>query len=153
MTSGELTIGRYINAPPTRVWRAWSEPALFAQWWLPAPLECRVVKMDLRPGGGFETRMREGSGEFQPHVEGCFLEVVPERRLAFTTVLTEGWKPFEPWLAMTAIFSFEADGKGTRYSARVLHRNAEESRKHVEMGFDDGWCTVMGQMAALVEGG
>jgi uncharacterized protein YndB with AHSA1/START domain len=147
----ELTIARYINAPPTIVWTAWSKPEHLAKWWIPAPLECEVVKLDLRPGGGFETHMREGGGKFQPHVEGCFLEIVAEARLVFTTVLTEGWRPAEPWLALTAIISFEAEGSGTRYSARVLHRNPADARKHADLGFRDGWGTAIDQLAALVE--
>ena len=151
-TPSDLTIDRFIAAPPARVWKAWSTPDHLAKWWIPAPIECQVVKLDLRPGGGFETRMREGGGEFQPHVEACFLDVVPEERLVFTTVLKEGWQPVEPWLALTAIITFAAEGEGTRYAARVLHRNAEESRKHEEMGFHDGWGTAIAQLAAFVTG-
>lgn len=147
----ELTIARLIKAPPAAVWDAWSDPAKLARWWIPAPIECRVDALDLRPGGGFATRMREGSGDFQPHVDGCFLEAVPEKRLVFTTVMTEGWQPVEPWLAITAILTFEAQDDGTLYSARVLHKNPEDSRKHDEMGFQDGWGTTLGQLAALIE--
>lgn len=150
--AAELTITRFINAPPARVWKAWSTPEHLAKWWIPAPIECKVIKLDLRPGGGFETHMREPGADFQPHVEGCFLEIVPEARLVFTTVLTEGWKPIEPWLAMTAIITFEAEGDGTRYTARALHRTPEDSRKHDEMGFQEGWGTTIDQLAALVEG-
>src|SRR5690606_34413101 len=110
----ELTIDRYIDAPPATVWKAWSTPEHLEKWWIPAPTECQVVKLDLRPGGGFETRMREGGGEFQPHVDGCFLDIEPEARLVFTTVMTAGWRPVEPWLALTAIITFEAQGRGTR---------------------------------------
>lgn len=147
----ELTISRFIAAPPAAVWNAWSVPANLEKWWIPAPIECQVVKLDLRPGGGFETRMREGDGAFQPHVDGCFLEAIPETRLVFTTVLTEGWQPAEPWLAMTAILTFAAQDGGTLYSARVLHKSPEDSRKHAEMGFHDGWGTVLGQLADLLE--
>ncbi len=146
-----LTIARHIKAPPATVWRAWSEPQHFAKWWIPAPIECQVVKLDLRPGGGFETRMRTGDGPFQPHVNGCFLEVVPAARLVFTTVLTEGWMPFEPWLALTAIITLTAEGNGTRYAARVLHRNAADATKHDEMGFQEGWGLALAQLDACVE--
>ena len=147
----ELTISRRIAAPPSAVWDAWSDPDKLAAWWIPAPIECRVDTLDLRPGGGFVTRMREGDGAFQPHVDGCFLEAVPEKRLVFTTVLTEGWQPAEPWLALTAILTFEAQDGGTLYSARVLHKSAEDSAKHDEMGFYEGWGTAIGQLAALTE--
>lgn len=146
-----LTISRLIHASPAIVWQAWSRPEHLAQWWIPAPIACQVVKLDLRPGGGFETRMREPGGEFQPHVDGCFLDIVPEERLVFTTVLVEGWRPVEPWLALTAIITFAAEGHGTRYTARVLHRNAADSRKHEEMGFHEGWGTALDQLAAHVQ--
>src|SRR3546814_18405646 len=74
MSKSELTISRHIAAPPSAVWAAWSDPAKLAQWWIPAPIICRVDQLDLRPGGGFVTRMREeGATDFQPHVDGCFL--------------------------------------------------------------------------------
>jgi uncharacterized protein YndB with AHSA1/START domain len=147
----ELTISRFINAPPAVVWKAWSTPEHLQKWWIPAPMECRVVKLDLRAGGGFETLMRENGGEFRPHVEGCFVDVIPKSRLAFTTALTEGWRPTEPWLALTAIMTFDAEAAGTRYAARVMHKNDEDSRKHEEMGFEQGWGSAIAQLAALVE--
>lgn len=147
-----LTISRLIAAPPSAVWNAWSVPENLAKWWIPAPIECQVVTLDLRPGGGFVTRMREaGAADFQPHVDGCFLEAIPEKKLVFTTVLTEGWQPAEPWLALTAIMTFEAQDGGTFYSARVLHKTPEDSAKHDEMGFYEGWGTAIGQLAGLVE--
>ena len=82
--------------------------------------------------------------------KAVFLEVVPEARLAFTTVLTEGWQPTEPWLALTAIMTFAAEGSGTRYSARVLHKDAANSRKHEEMGFHEGWGATIDQLAVYV---
>ncbi|MDR7059190.1 MULTISPECIES: SRPBCC family protein [unclassified Sphingopyxis] len=152
MSKSELTISRHIAAPPSAVWDAWSDPAKLARWWIPAPIECRIVTLDLRPGGGFVTQMREeAAADFQPHVDGCFLEAIPEQRIVFTTVLTEGWQPAEPWLAMTAILTFEAKDGGTLYSARVLHKTPEDSAKHEEMGFHDGWGTVLGQLAELLE--
>lgn len=150
--NAELTISRFINGRPATVWKAWSKAEHLARWWIPDPIECKVIKLDLRPGGGFETRMREDGGEFQPHVEGCFLEVAPERRLVWTTTLAEGWQPIEPWLALTAIITFEAEGRGTRYSARVLHKSAADSRKHEEMGFQEGWGTTIDQLASYVVG-
>ena len=152
MSKSELTISRHIAAPPAAVWDAWSDPAKLAQWWIPAPIICRVDQLDLRPGGGFVTRMREeGATDFQPHVDGCFLEAIPNERLVFTTVLTEGWQPVDPWLALTAILTFEAKDGGTLYSARVLHKNPEDSAKHDEMGFHEGWGTTIDQLAAMLE--
>ena len=149
--ASDLLVTRTINAPPALVWKAWSTPEHLAKWWIPAPIECQVVKLDLRPGGAFETRMREDGGPFQPHLEGCFLEVVPEASLGFTTTLTEGWRPAEPWLAMTAIMTFEAEGRGTRYTARALHKSPADARNHEEMGFHNGWSAALDQLVALAK--
>lgn len=148
--ANELSISRHIDASPARVWRAWSRPEHLAQWWIPRPIECQVIKLDLHPGGGFETRMREGDGAFKPHVEACFLDIVPEQRLVWTTMLAEGWRPTEPWLGLTAIITLAAAGQGTLYSARVLHKHAADARKHEDMGFQEGWGTTIDQLAAFV---
>ena len=59
--TAELTIERFIAAPPAAVWDAWSDPAKLEKWWIPAPIECRVARLDLRPGGGpFLPRVGEG---------------------------------------------------------------------------------------------
>ena len=106
--------------------------------------------MDLRPGGSFETHMSEdGGATFKPHVEGCFLDIVPEERIVFTTALVEGWRPFDPWLALTAIITMKDAGSSTHYTSRVLHKNAEDSQKHDEMGFQAGWGTTIAQLEKI----
>ncbi len=147
--NSELEISRIIKAPRAAVWRAWAEPLQFEKWWIPGPIVCKVVTMDLRPGGGFETLMREDGGEFQPHVMGCFLEIVPQQRIVFTTVLKQGWQPCEAWLAMTSIVTMEDMGPHTRYVARALHRTPEDSARHADMGFADGWGMAIDQLEAV----
>src|SRR3546814_3850903 len=93
----------------------------------------------------------EGAADFQPHVDGCFLEAIANERLVFTTVMTEGWQPAEPWLALTAILTFEAQDGRPPYSARVPHKSPEDSAKPVEMGFHEGWGTPIGQLARSEE--
>ena len=38
----DLQISRVIKAPRRTVWRAWTDPASFEQWWVPAPAKCKV---------------------------------------------------------------------------------------------------------------
>ncbi|WP_204312415.1 SRPBCC domain-containing protein [Escherichia coli] len=37
----ELTIARFIDAPPALVWKAWTTPEHLAKWWIPAPSNAR----------------------------------------------------------------------------------------------------------------
>ena len=39
------------------------------KWWIPEPMTCRVIRMDLRAGGGFETQMGDNGKDFPPHLD------------------------------------------------------------------------------------
>ena len=146
----DLTISRIIRAPRSLVWSAWSDPANFEQWWVPAPARCQVVAMDLHAGGALETRISEDGGAFVPHLSGCFLAVDQGERIVFTNSLVAGWRPAEhPF--MTAIITLRDHPQGTDYSAHAMHKNGADRAMHENLGFADGWGTVIAQLAALVE--
>ncbi|HVE78921.1 MAG TPA: SRPBCC family protein [Gemmatimonadaceae bacterium] len=146
----DLTISRVIKAPRPVVWRAWTDPASFEQWWVPAPAKCRVVDMDLHPGGAFVTEISEKGGGFMPHLSGCFLAVDDLERIVFTDALVGGWRPAEQPF-MTAIITLQDHPLGTDYVAHVMHKSGADRSMHEEMGFYDGWGTVAEQLAALAE--
>jgi uncharacterized protein YndB with AHSA1/START domain len=147
----DLTISRVIRAPRSAVWDAWTNPVSFAQWWIPAPARCRVVEMDLRPGGALVTQISENGGPFTPHLSACFLAVDELDRIVFTNALTGGWRPAEhPF--MTAIITLRDHPQGTDYLAHVMHKSNADRNMHEQMGFYDGWGTVAEQLARLVEG-
>lgn len=146
----DLTITRVIKAPRAAVWRAWRDPACLAQWWVPAPTQCQVVALELKPGGAFVTRISENGGEFAPQINGCFLAVEEAERIVFTTCLVSGWRPAEePFI--TAIIRFSDHPLGTEYVAHVMHKNNADRTSHTDMGFYDGWGTVIEQLANFVE--
>jgi len=147
----DLTISRIIRAPRSAIWSAWTDPARFEQWWIPAPARCRVVDMDLRPGGAFVTRMSENGGDFMPHISACFLAIDEGERIVFTTALVGGWRPAEqPFI--TAIITMRDHPDGTDYHAYVMHKDPADRAMHEKLGFYDGWGTVIEQLARLVEG-
>ena len=147
----DLTFARVIRAPRAAVWQAWTDPRQLEKWWIPAPARCRVVDLELRPGGAFTTHMSENGGDFMPHVSGCFLAVEPMARLVFTTALVGGFRPGEPWLTMTANLAFSDHPEGMTYAAHVMHRSPKDRAEHDKLGFHEGWGTVAAQLARLVE--
>lgn len=151
----DLEISRFVNAPRKKVWQAWTDREILKLWWCPKPWVTEVRALDLRPGGAFHTYMTgplpDGTtGESDN--PGVFLEVIPERKLVATSMLLEGWRPASPWIGITSIFTMEDEGDGTRYVARCLHQNAEAAKKHEEMGFYDGWGTMITQMEEIARG-
>ena len=146
----DLTISRVIKAPRSAIWRAWTDPASFEQWWVPAPAKCKVLEMDLRPGGSFVTQISEDGGDFMPHLSACFLAIDDLERIIFTNALVGGWRPAEQPF-MTAIITLRDHLMGTDYVAHVMHKNNADRNLHEEMGFYDGWGTVTEQLARLAE--
>lgn len=147
----DLEINRLMKASPAQIWRCWTDPKLLEQWWAPKPVVTRDVVIDLRPGGRFSSVMEvPGHGEMAG--EGCFLDVVPERRLVWTDLLERDWHPARgEAFGFTAVILMEPEGSGTRYIARALHGTEALAKKHEEMGFFDGWGTVAGQLDELAQ--
>jgi uncharacterized protein YndB with AHSA1/START domain len=109
--------------------------------------------MELRPGGAFVTRMSENGVDYTPHLDACFLAVDELERIVFTNALVGGWRPAEQYYpaALTAIITLRDHPMGTDYAAHVMHRNDADRETHKELGFFDGWGTVMAQLARRVE--
>jgi len=147
-SSHDLVIDRVVHAPRAKLWRAWTEPALLAQWWCPRPWTTEVRAFELRPGGAFHTFMSGPDGGTSDN-PGCFLEIVPQQRLVFTSMLTGDWRPNTPWMGFTAIITLADEPDGTRYIATVMHPDEATRTRHQELGFFDGWNTCITQLEAF----
>lgn len=142
----ELSVERHIAASPDTVWNVMTER--MAEWWCPKPWTTEIVEMDRRPGGRSAMIMHGPEGEQHPQ-EGIYLAYEPGKRFAFTDALTADLMPSGPF--MVGIFAIEADGDGTRYSAKSRHWTREAMEQHREMGFEEGWGAVADQLKALCE--
>jgi uncharacterized protein YndB with AHSA1/START domain len=145
----DLVLERVIDVPRDLVWEVWTSPKHIPHWFVPKPWSITKCELDLRPGGIFSTVMRSPEGQEFPNL-GCYLEVTPKQRLVFTDTLLPGYRP-APNPFFTAILTLEDKGKGTRYIAQAIHGNPENSKKHEEMGFFDGWGKVVDQMAEYIQ--
>ena len=150
----DLTLQRTIRASPSSVWRAWTDPELLARWWVPAPMQARVDRLDVQPGGAFVTSMRETAGEYLPHTNGIFLVVEPERRLVFTNAIDSSLRPAKPEpVSMTAEIVLDEHADGTAYRVIVRHGDPAARNLHEDLGFFEGWGSVTSALAELVETG
>jgi uncharacterized protein YndB with AHSA1/START domain len=149
----DLTLERVIRAPRAAVWAAWTDPARFAQWWLPAPTVCRVDRLEVRPGGGLVTSMSDDGEKFAPHMDATFLLVEELERIVFTNAIDGSWRPVNPMpVPMTAEITLGDHPDGTDYRLVVRHGDPVDRARHEELGFFDGWGFVTGQLAAVAEG-
>jgi uncharacterized protein YndB with AHSA1/START domain len=86
MAEAGFSITRVFDAPRERVWREWTSPEAFADWYGGSEAEVPVstVSMDVREGGAWRATMFAGAGRHEIHWAGEYLEVEEPRRLVFT---------------------------------------------------------------------
>lgn len=147
----DFAIERFIDAPPRLVWEALTTPAHLQQWYMPKPWG-RVARaeLDVRPGGVFSIDIAVGDGPEIPNL-GCFLDVVPMERLAWTSMLFPGYRPavFDD-IPITAIVTMRAEGSGTRYVFTALHRTEADLETNMASGFHQGTEIAVDQFVAHV---
>jgi uncharacterized protein YndB with AHSA1/START domain len=144
----ELFLERVIDASPEKLFRAWTEPDLLKQWFTPKPWTVSRVELELRAGGKNLVVMRSPEGQEFPN-RGIYLEVSTNKRLVLTDAYIDAWTPSEKPF-MTAIITFDAQGTGTKYTARVLHWSVADRETHEKMGFHEGWGLATDQLQELV---
>ena len=146
----DLVLVREINAPREILYTCWTTPEHLVHWFVPKPHKVTACALDVRPGGKCNTTFNVDGTEMENN--GVYLEVIPNEKLVFTDTYTEGWRP-NPEPFMTAILTFEDIGNGrTRYTAVARHRSKETAESHKQMGFYDGWGTVVTQLEEYAQG-
>jgi uncharacterized protein YndB with AHSA1/START domain len=145
----ELVLSRVVPVPRSAIYRAWTTPELVMEFFVPKPWSMAAVDMDPRPGGRWNSIMRDPDGKEYPN-SGVYLELVPDARIVFTDAYTEGWVPSgKPFF--TGIIELSDEDGGTRYTARARHWRAEDKAAHEKMGFHEGWGAVLDQLVALIQ--
>jgi uncharacterized protein YndB with AHSA1/START domain len=145
----DLILTCMLNAPPAKVFRAWTDPTLITQWFTPPPWKTTHAELDVRAGGSSLIVMRGPDGTEMPN-RGVYLEVVPDRKLVMTNAYTKAWEPSEkPFI--TFILTFEDLGGRTKYTAIARHWSIADREAHEKMGFHQGWPIATEQLAALLE--
>lgn len=162
-TKLDLVLKRDLAVPVDLVWRGLTEPELVKQWFCPKPWQTTECRIDLRPGGEFYSVMQGPNGEEGHAGASCFLEIVPQERLVWTTSLLPGYRPKSPAAAdddgscgsimFTCDITLKEMEGGTQYVAHVMHGTPEQMKAHAEMGFNEGWNTTITQLEELLKQG
>jgi uncharacterized protein YndB with AHSA1/START domain len=82
----ELVVTRTFDAPPSMVFRAWSQAELFRRWWMPksvSGVSLVSCDMDVRTGGKYRLEFSAGGSDTMAFY-GKYLDVVPNERIVWT---------------------------------------------------------------------
>jgi uncharacterized protein YndB with AHSA1/START domain len=148
----DFVIERFIDAPVHLVWEALTKPEHLKEWYMPREWgRVSRCELDVRPGGMFSIDIAVGDGPDLPNL-GCFVEVVPMERLAWTSMLFPGFRPavFDD-IPITAVVTLQATGTGTRYVFTGLHRDEADFEKNKETGWQTGTEIAVDQLVAHVK--
>lgn len=122
----ELVITRIFNAPPSTVYRAWSQPELFQRWWVPKSVPGMLLigcDMDVRTGGKYRLEFAMGGADTMAFY-GKYLEVVPSERIVWTNDEEEEG-------AITTV-TFEQQGSKTLLTFHELYPTSEALEEALE---------------------
>jgi uncharacterized protein YndB with AHSA1/START domain len=127
-TKPSLTLKRRYNAPPAKVFAAWTEPEKLARWMGSEQIISVRAETDLRVGGRYHIKMITASD--QHDVSGVYREVVPNEKIVFTWA----WKSTPERESLVTVL-LKADGGGTLLTLTHEQFFDEEARDRHQQGW------------------
>ena len=130
-TDREIRIERIFNAPRDRVWKAFTDPELVAQWWGRGN-KLVIEKMDLQRGGHW--RFVEHGPDGVHGFEGRYREVSPPDRV----VQTFEWDGMPGYVAVeTMTLEDLGDGRTRVVTISLFHTTGERDGM-LQSGMEEG---------------
>ncbi len=131
-----LSISKVIQATPDKVYAAWLDPRMLAQFMTPGPnMTCPQVETDPRVGGAYKVVMRDGETDIPHH--GTYLELTPYSRIAFT------WNSPHAAPDSEVHLTFAPEGDGTKVELTHVKFKNEDSLN----GHKAGWTGILEALA------
>ncbi len=144
---GKVAITRVFDAPRALVWRAWTDPAMMANWFGPRGFTSSVPELDLRVGGALRIVMHGPDGNDYP-MKGVFLEVAPPERLVYSNIALDkdGNHLLE---GETTVTLSEQDGKTTLYLVSHMVGRVPIAPQMLA-GMEAGWTQSIDKLGELL---
>ena len=130
-TEREIRIERIFDAPRERVWRAFTDPTLVAQWWGRGH-KLVIERMEVERGGHW--RYVEHGPDGVHGFEGRYREVTPPERL----VHTFEWDGMPGYVAVETVTLEDLGDGRTRIVNTSLFHTTEERDGMLHSGMEQG---------------
>ncbi len=146
----QVTVIREFAAPVDRVWPAWTQPELLDQWWAPRPWTAETKSMDFRPGGTWYYSMVGPAGE-RHHCRADYSAIDPQHSYTALDAFCDGQGTVNPDFPRTNWHVvFEPSQTGTKVTVTMTFSTAEDMKKLLEMGFQEGFTMAHGNLDELL---
>ncbi|HEY3002939.1 MAG TPA: SRPBCC domain-containing protein [Kribbellaceae bacterium] len=134
-TDTTVTMERTLQAPAQKVYDAWTQPELMAQWYCPNPAWELKAESDLRVGGAYVLTMG-------PHVvRGSYTELDEPRVIAFTWK----WDAFEYPPSHVRVELTDTDGGTRLLLSHTELQDPDDVKNHLE-----GWEGCLNRLPAVL---
>jgi uncharacterized protein YndB with AHSA1/START domain len=131
-----LTIKRRFNAPPAKVFAAWTDPEKVKRWMGPGAVVVLSAENDVRTGGRYRWLMQSPDGQ-EHDVRGVYREVIPNEKLVFTWA----WLTTPERDSLVTI-TLKSDGDGTLMTLTHEQFFDEDARDR----HNQGWTGAMDKL-------
>ena len=130
-----------FDAPRERVWKEWTEPERFADWFggPDSDVPLSTVAMDVRPGGTWRATMYSGPHRREITWAGEYQEVVEPERLVLTFTDRPGQDLYE---LVTVVLTDLGDGRTEMVVEQRGHMRPEDYERS-----ERGWATFFDRLA------
>jgi len=132
-TKPSLIIRRRFNAPPEKVFSAWTDPEKVKRWIGPGDVKAVSAESDPRKGGRYRWVMKSPDGE-DHDVSGVYREVIPNEKLVFTWA----WKSTPERESLVTVI-IKPDGNGSLMTLQHEQFYDEAARDRHQ----GGWTNAM----------
>jgi uncharacterized protein YndB with AHSA1/START domain len=140
-----VRLQRVLPARREEVFRAWTQPDLFEQWFTSIG-GTSSAEVDAREGGRFDVEMRTPAAP-TVRVTGTYLEVVPPERLVFTFEWIEFPRPFKTHETLVTV---ELHDRGEVTELVLVHERQPHRLAHAFHSI--GWRASLRRLARLLGG-
>jgi len=152
-----IFISQIFNAPPEKVWEAWTDPESVKKWWGPKDFTAPYARIDLKVGGTSLYAMRSPEGE-DFWSTGVYKKIIPQELIVSTDSFADadgnvvpashyGMKGYWPLELMVTVTFKKEDGK-TRLTIQHEGFPDRENRDLAEAG----WNESLDKLASFLEG-
>jgi uncharacterized protein YndB with AHSA1/START domain len=140
----ELVVTRRFDAPPRRIYEAWTTPDLLRHWWAPSSFGITLLSCEIeaRVGGAYRFVFGLPASDQTMAFHGHYLDVIPNSRLV--------WTNEESPEGSVSTLTLHDEGGQTRLVLQDLYPSGAALDEALESGSTGGFAEQFDQLDRLL---
>jgi uncharacterized protein YndB with AHSA1/START domain len=141
-TTDAVVVQRTIAATPEKVFAAWTNPQLLAQWWGPPGYKVASVELDLRVNGRYRIGLQQPNHDVF-FISGTYQHIQPPEKLTFT------WRWEQPDMDIgNSLVTVEITGSGRQTNLVLTHTQLPEP---AHVAHKQGWEGILDKLISFFD--